>query len=152
MLEILQQTFYGNTIQEWLTSLVIILGVIVLGKLVFWLFSKVARALTSRTTKTRIDDLIVDMVEEPAVFLLIASGIWFALSLLNLPEGFSKAIGNSYHIIFALLIGWLLVRVFNALYEEYLVPDRHRSGRFTTANSRQGSTDYHLGHGRSHRP
>jgi len=120
-MEFLSTTYYGNTVQAWLISLGIILFVALLGKVVYWVFSKIIKAFTKKT-KTKLDDIIVDLIEEPIVFMLIASGIWFALTLLNLPNAFSSAIDNSLHIILAILIGWLLVRLFEAFYESILLP------------------------------
>ncbi|MES9897733.1 MAG: mechanosensitive ion channel family protein [Sedimenticola sp.] len=121
MMELLQQTYYGNTLQVWLTSLVIIAFSLLLGKVAYWVFSKVVRAFTRRT-KSKLDDIIVDMVEEPVVFLLVATGIWIGLTRLALPKMLESAVGNSYHIVFALLVGWMLSRLFDAIYQEYLVP------------------------------
>ena len=121
MEQMLTQTYYGNTLQTWLIALAIIVGSAILGKAVYWVFSRVARAFTSKT-KTQLDDIIVDMIEEPAVFMIIASGIWFALKTLELPERLSEIIGNAYQVIVALLIGWLLSRLFDALYKQYIIP------------------------------
>ncbi|VAW95665.1 hypothetical protein MNBD_GAMMA21-1512 [hydrothermal vent metagenome] len=120
-MEFLDTTYYGNTIQQWLISLSIILFVVLLGKVVYWIFSKTVKAFT-RKTKTKLDDIIVDLIEEPIVFMLMASGIWFAFTLLTLPEAFSSAINNSLNILIAILVGWLLVRLFDALYEGILQP------------------------------
>lgn len=119
--EFFSQTFYGNSILTWSISLGIILFSTLLGKILYWFFSKVVRAFT-RKTQTNLDDIIVDMVEEPLVFALIATGIWFSLNMLTLPDMASSAISHSYSMILSLLIGWLLARLFDAIYHEYLVP------------------------------
>lgn len=121
MQELLTDSYYGNTLQTWLIAFGIMIVSAMLGKVVYWIFSKFARAFTSRT-KTQLDDIIVDMVEEPAVFMIVASGIWFALQTLVLPERLSEIIGNAYQVIAALLVGWLLSRLFDALYKQYIVP------------------------------
>jgi len=121
MEQMLTQTYYGNTLQSWLIAMAIIVGSALLGKVVYWIFSRVARAFTSKT-KSQLDDIIVDMIEEPAVFMIIASGIWFALKTLVLPERLSEIIGNAYQVIVALLVGWLLSRLFDALYKQYIIP------------------------------
>ena len=121
MMEILQNSYYGNTVQEWLISLGIILAVAILGKALYWVFSRVIKSITAKT-KTKLDDIIVNLLEKPIIFLLVASGIWFALTLLQLPQGLTNAIDNSIHIIVALLIGWLLVRLADAIFEFTLVP------------------------------
>jgi len=120
-MELLQETYYSNTLLAWLTSLGIILLSIMLGKVVYWIFSRVVRAFTSRT-QSRLDDIIVDMIEEPVVFTIIVTGIWFGLTILVLPEMAASAISHSYSIILALLIGWMAVRLFDAVYQEYLIP------------------------------
>jgi len=120
-MEFLSNTYYGNTVQEWLISLGIILFVVILGKVIYWVFSKVVKAFTSRTS-TSLDDIIVDLIEEPIVFMVMAFGIWFSISLLNLPDMIDIAVENSLNIIVALLIAWLLVRLFEAFYEGILLP------------------------------
>ncbi len=121
MQELLTQTYYGNTLQSWLIAMVIIVLSIVMGKVVYWAFSKFIRLFTAKT-KTRLDDIVVDMIEEPAVFLVVVMGIWFALKSLVLSETLTTIVANSYQVIIALLIGWLLSRLFDALYREYMLP------------------------------
>jgi len=120
-MEFLNTSYYNNTVQEWLVSLGIILAVVLLGKALYWFFSKFIKIFTAKT-KTKLDDVIVELVEKPAIFLLIVGGIWFALTLLNLPNTLSSAINNSIHIIIALLLAWLLVRLFEAFYQSVLLP------------------------------
>ncbi len=121
MKELLTQTYYGNSLQSWLIALVIIVLSIMLGKVLYWAFSRIVRVFTARS-KTQMDDLIVDMVEEPAVFIVIVMGIWMALRTLTLPEWMDRLIGNAYQVIIALLVGWLLSRLFDAFYRQYLKP------------------------------
>jgi MscS family membrane protein len=120
-MDLLNQVYYGNTVKAWLISLGIIVAIMLLGKVVYWVFARIVRGLTSRT-KSSIDDIIVELIERPTVFMLTATGIWFSLTLLKLPDGLDEAIKGSYSIILALLIGWLLVRLFEAFYEGILLP------------------------------
>ena len=117
----LEKTYYNNTVLEWLTSLGLIVGSFLLGKVVYHIFSRVVKAFTSKTKNT-LDDLVVDLIEEPIVGAIIATGIWFALQWLNLPSIALKIIGNTYTMVVALLIGWLLCRFFEAIYQNILVP------------------------------
>lgn len=121
MQEVLTQTYYGNTLQSWLLALTIIFLSVVLGRVIYWVFKKFVRIFTSKT-KTSLDDIVVDMVEEPAVFVVVVMGVWFALKSLTLPETMTTIISNSYQVIIALLVGWLLSRLFDALYREYMIP------------------------------
>ena len=121
MQQLLTETYYGNTLETWLIALGIIVGSAVFGKAVYWVFSRIVRTFTRRT-RTQLDDILVDMVEEPVVFMIIAFGIWFGLKTLVLPARLEEIVGNSFHVIVALLVGWLLSRLFDALYREYIRP------------------------------
>lgn len=120
-MDFLQTIYYGNTVQQWLISLSIILVVVLLGKVIYWVFSKVIKTFTAKT-KTELDNIIIELIEKPIVFMFMAGGIWFSFSLLSLPDAFSAAIDNSLHIIIAFLVGWLSVRIFDAFYQGILLP------------------------------
>jgi MscS family membrane protein len=121
MQEILTQSYYGNSLQSWLLALLIIVISIMVGKVIYWVFSRFIRLFTAKS-ETRLDDIIVDMIEEPAVFLVVVMGIWFALQSLVLSETVTRVVASAYQVIVALLVGWLLSRLFDALYREYMVP------------------------------
>ncbi|WDE96102.1 mechanosensitive ion channel family protein [Lentisphaera profundi] len=116
-----QKTYYNNTISLWLTSLGFVLGSVIIGKAIYWLFSKLVKALTNKTKNT-LDDLVVDLVEEPIVAAFIASGIYFSLSLLTLPPMLERIIAKSYTMVVTLLVAWLITRFFEAFYQNILQP------------------------------
>jgi len=124
--QILLKSFYGNTLKEWLISLLIILGAIVIGKFLYYIFSKVFKRLTKRT-KTKLDDIIVDMIEEPIVFVLVLASIWYAIKRLDFPEIVHTWIGNIYQVVIVLTIAWFLTRLFDSLVRQYLVPLAEKS-------------------------
>jgi MscS family membrane protein len=119
--EFLQQTFYGNTIVEWVICLLIILGAFVVGKTLYWFTTNVVRRFTSKT-ETKLDDIIIDMIEEPIVFAVTVAGIWYGLSRLMLPQGVTAAMGQGVQILVTLSITWLIARLLDAMYTEYLKP------------------------------
>ena len=77
------QAYWGSSIQQWGLVLFIILGGVIPGRLAYSIFKNVIGKLTKKT-KTRLDDIRVDMMEEPVFFLIILGGIWFALDRLTL--------------------------------------------------------------------
>jgi MscS family membrane protein len=121
MQELWSRTFYGNTVLDWTIALGIMVGAVIAGKAVYWIFANGVRQLTRRT-KTKLDDLVLDMVEEPAVFVLSVAGIWYAFTTLELPELATRWIGNLVQLMIALSAAWLLSRLLDAVYQEYLVP------------------------------
>lgn len=121
MLDFLQKDFYWNTTGEWLLAFAIIIGSVLLGRAVFWVFSNVVKKLTAKT-ETNIDDVIIDMVEEPISFAVAILGIWYGLDSLNLPDVGHVWINRIYYLLIIFNIAWLINRVIDALIEEYLVP------------------------------
>lgn len=121
MMEFLEKEFYWNTVGEWLIALGIILLSVVLGRIVFWLLSNVVKKLTEKT-KTNLDDIIIDMVEEPIAFAVSILGIWYGLDSLHLPDVAHVWINRIYYLLIIFNVAWLINRVLDALIEEYLVP------------------------------
>ncbi len=126
MTELFTQTYYGNSVKTWLISLSIIVLSMILAKVIYWVFTKFIRIFTAKT-KNKLDTIIVDMIEEPAIFMVVVMGIWFALGMLKLPNALENLISHTYQVIVALLIGWVLSRLFDAIYKEYLLPFAERT-------------------------
>lgn len=125
-LEILQQIYFGNSVMAWLTALGSILVGVLFARFIYWFFSIVVRVFT-RNSEARIDDIIVDMIEEPVVFSIVAYSIWLGLMQLNMTETIESAISHSYSFLIAMLVGWMLARLFDAVYVEYLEPWAHKT-------------------------
>lgn len=126
MEEFLARSYYGNTVLDWAMAFGIIIVAFAVGKIVYWLSGTVFRRLTRRT-KTNLDDIILDMVEEPIVFVLTAAGVWYGLRSLELPEFVDVWIGNVFQFVIVLAVAWMITRVLDAVYREYLVPIAEKS-------------------------
>ena len=121
MNDFLAKEFYHNTISDWGITLLIILGSVILGKIIYWVFGNVIKKLTSKT-KTKIDDIIVDMIEEPVVLALTILGLWYGLHRLEFSDGWYEWMGKVYQILIAVNITWLVARLVDAIIEEYIIP------------------------------
>jgi len=121
ILEFFSKEFYGNTIGMWGISLLIIIGSVVFAKIIMWLAKNIVRKITKKT-KSKIDDILIDMLEEPLAFAIIIFGIWYALKLLAFPEGLEKFISQVYYILIIFDVAWLLNRLVEAIIKEYLKP------------------------------
>ena len=117
---ILTKVYYGNTVQEWLVALLVVFGAVILSRVAYWIFTRILRRYTSRT-ETRLDDMIIDMVEEPVTFVIVLLGISYGLNILNMPDSLRGWISSGFQFLIILSIGWLLVRLFEAFHKEYLV-------------------------------
>jgi len=126
MADFLEKTFYGNTIAQWLFSLAIIMVAAMVGKTLYWIFKNLFRKLTAKT-ETRLDDIIVDMIEEPIVLAVTTFGIWLGLNRLTFSAGVHEKIGHGFEALIILSVTWLVARLFDSVIREYLVPLAEKS-------------------------
>ena len=115
------ETFYGNTILDWAISLCIIVGSVVIGRIIYWFFSKTVKRLTKKT-ETKFDDIVIDMIEEPLVVAVVVAGVWYSLARLSFSVGLDEFIAHSMHAAVILTITWMLARLLDAMIEQYVVP------------------------------
>jgi MscS family membrane protein len=121
MPNVLERVYLGNTLLDWIIALAIMAGALVAAKMIFWFFRTVVSRFTSRT-KTSLDDIIVDMVEEPLVFIVAAVGIWIGIRMLTLPSAVDKWVAIIVQILVVLAVGWMVTRLLDALYKQYVIP------------------------------
>lgn len=117
----LDQTFYGNTIYNWLISLLIIVGALILNRGFVFINRHVIHKLTSKT-KNRLDDILFSMLESPVLLGVALVAIWFAITRLHLNAGFETFVRKAYRVLIVVNVTWFVVRFVNALIEEYLQP------------------------------
>ncbi|MCF6183434.1 MAG: mechanosensitive ion channel family protein [Bacteroidales bacterium] len=121
MSEFFEKTFYGNTIAEWSIAFLIILGTFILAKAIYWLSGNIIKKITKKT-KSKLDDLIIDKIEEPVILALVLGGIWYAVSYLNVSEGFAHFADKAFYVAFTFDVSWLVVRLVDSILVEYLSP------------------------------
>ena len=121
MTEFLTQKFYGNTIENWLISFGIILGAIIIAKITYWAIGKYVKKVTAKT-KTSLDDILVDKLEEPVVYGLVILAFYWGFQRLHFTTKVDNFFAHVFIVIFTLNITWLIVRVIDSMIEEYIVP------------------------------
>lgn len=126
MNDFLNKQFYGNTVTSWFISLGIILGAIVIGKIIMWFTNKFLKRITSKS-KSRLDDILIDMIEEPIVFAIAIAGIWAGLERLHFSVGLDNWLDKIYHVLIAINVTWFISRFIDAVIKEYLIPFAERS-------------------------
>lgn len=121
MEQFLAYEYYGNTVLQWVTALGIVLGGFIGGKILYWVFGNIFKKLASKT-KTNLDEIIIDMVEEPVAFMVVLVSFWYARNTLTLSEGMEEFSGHALQFVAIMNLAWLLTRLFEAIFEEYIVP------------------------------
>lgn len=130
--------YYGNTVTDYAICLGIIIGSIVVAKILYLISKKFIKTLTSKT-KTKLDDIIVDQIEEPVIFALILSAAVYAFNTLNysvseltaedleagitIPYSHTKSfIDATFGFLIVVNVAWLIARLLDALIVEYITP------------------------------
>ncbi len=117
----LTKTFYMNTILEWLIAFGIMLLFIILGKIIYRFTTNVLKKLAKKS-QTKLDDILIDIVEEPLVTVFVVVGIWVSLGSLNKTENIDELITGGIYIAIVLNIAWFLSRFVDAMVTNYLRP------------------------------
>jgi MscS family membrane protein len=118
MNSILEKVYYGNTLENWALSLLIILIGFVLTKCVILLNKHVIKKFTTRS-KSHLDDILFGSMEKPILLGIMLIAIWIATSRLNLGVKTHELISKSYQLLIVLNITWLIARLVGALIEEF---------------------------------
>jgi len=126
-MDFLNKIYYHNTILEWLIALGIILGGVVVAKLLYWFTSAVMKKITAKT-KTKLDDLLIDKLEKPVIFIVIIAAYYWAISYLNFPNnGLENLLVKLAAFALVIDITWMISRILDAVVEEYVVPLAEKS-------------------------
>ena len=114
----LENELWGNTIENWGISILIILGAIIIVKLLSLLGKKVIKPFVTGTDN-HLDDVIFYSLEAPVKFAIILLGIWIAIHRLVYPDSVVKVVDNAYSILIVLDITWFFGRLFSSLLQVY---------------------------------
>lgn len=118
----LEYELWGNTLESWGISILIIVGAVVVVKLISLFSRKVLKPFITRTPN-HLDNVIYYSLESPIKFAAMLLGIWIAIHRLVYPDNFVKAIDNAYRILIVLDITWVFARLIGGLLEIYLRKD-----------------------------
>jgi MscS family membrane protein len=121
IMSFIENIYYGNSVEAWVIAFAIIFGAFLLGKVVYWTIGKFVKVLASKT-KSKLDDILVDMLEEPSMLAIILGGFWFAFNSLNFPEGVMSFFNHAINFAIFMNIAWAISRFVDAIFTEYLIP------------------------------
>jgi len=110
--------YYGNTLTQWFIALLLIVSFFVTGKVVYWVSNRWIKSLTGKT-RTQLDDMIVDMIEEPLVVIITLIGVRYSLMTLHMSDNAVLWLGNVFQFVIALIVAWLIIRLYDAFHKQY---------------------------------
>lgn len=122
----LDTVVWGNTLMQYLFLIgYIVLGIAV-GKAFYWLSTKFIKIFTSKT-KTKIDDLLIELLEKPIVFLIILGGAYLGFLQMSFPANVENIIMNVFKVLLILNISWVVINLIDAFIVNYIQPKAEKS-------------------------
>jgi len=120
-MEILQSTFIGNTLEHWLIALAWAIGGIIVARVLYKIVGAIARRATAKT-RSNLDDLIVDKMEEPLVLALTIIALRTAYGQLTFGDDVDNFVNAAMKVAYALNVTWGIARLVDALILNFFVP------------------------------
>ncbi|MDA3885983.1 MAG: mechanosensitive ion channel family protein [Candidatus Delongbacteria bacterium] len=126
MKDFFTKTFYNNTIEDWFYSFLFLIGGFILSKIIYWLFKTVIKKLTSKT-KTKLDDILINVIEKPILYAMIIAGAWLGFERLTFTPSIDIFFNHAFTFILIFNITWLIVRAVEAVFAELIIPFTEKS-------------------------
>ena len=126
MSDFLEINYYNNTILEWITAFGIVAGALIVGKLLFGMCARIVKRLAATTTG-ELDNLLVDLAEEPVIVALTIIGMGIGINTLNLSLEVESWIAGLRQFIVIMSITWLVARLAEAIFAELIIPFTDKS-------------------------
>lgn len=120
-MDILQHTFLGNSLEHWLLALAWAVGGIIVARVLYKVLGRVARRITAKT-RSNLDDLIVDKLEEPLVLALTIIALRTGYAQLSFGDDVDLFIDSAMKVAYALNITWGIARLVDAVILNFFVP------------------------------
>ena len=117
----LSTIYFGNTVEAYLISLLIIIASLFFGRTFNWFAKNVLLRLV-RKSQTRLDDIFIEQLDRHIAFLIFLFGLQFGISLLSFSKTISFATDQVLFILMTLTITHGFLKFVSALIDEYLTP------------------------------
>lgn len=110
----LNTEFLGNPLLEWGIALAWALGGLIIGRLFYRWFSGKLKAVADKTA-SKLDDLIIDQIEEPIAMGVVILGLWFGYGHLHFGLSADAFMEKVFAIAVAFDVTWLAARLVDSL-------------------------------------
>ena len=120
-MDFLQNTFLGNSLEHWLMALAWGVGGVIVARILYRIVGSVARKITSKT-RSNLDDLIVNKLEEPLILALTIIALRTGYSELTFGDGVDNFVDSAMKVAYALNITWGIARLVDAVILNFFVP------------------------------
>ncbi len=126
-MEILSMVFFNNTLLQYVLFCGILAASVILGKIAYYITKNFVKLLTKKT-ETMLDDMLIEVAEHPAIFLIFIFGFYIAYKILTLSEEVEQTFFNIVLVLFIINLTWFFTRLLDGLITYYLIPLSKKTG------------------------
>jgi len=112
---------FGNPLGEWFIAIALFAASVVIAKLLYWIFGRYFKRMAERTS-SKLDDILIDTLEEPIVFAIVIIGMWRGYDHLDFGAATQLWAQRIFMVMIAINITWLIARFVDAIISEFLIP------------------------------
>ena len=120
-LSILERAYFGNSVLQWITSVLLILLFILLGRVCFWAIERRIKTVSSKTQSSFIE-LFVHSIKAPIIIIVIGFGIRLGLATLDFPNQFEIWIEHGFNLLVTIVLAWALINIYDQIHVHFLLP------------------------------
>ena len=110
-----------NSWEQWLEFATIIITAGIVGNILLLIEKKYLRKKTEKTA-TKVDDLLLNVLQMPFVCGLFLFGIYVAIQALTLPEYVYPVISMAFKVLILLDVAWIINRLIKNVLNDFLLP------------------------------
>ena len=121
----LEKIIYGNSVEAWGVSILIILSALLLNRLIVGVNRKVIKKFTTKSD-LHYDEIFFTALEKPVLMGIMLLAIWIATDRLQLTKETKDIISKSYDLLVVLNITWFFARFAAALIEELALDSKKK--------------------------
>lgn len=120
-MDFLQTLFLGNSLEHWAFALAWAIGGIIVARILYKVLGSLARKITSKT-RSNLDDLIVDKLEEPLVLALTIMALRAGYGELTFGDSIDHFVDAAMIVAYTLNVTWGVARLLDAIIMNFFVP------------------------------
>ena len=118
-MEFLDEVYWNNSVKSYLVSIGIVVTSVVVAVLLRRLCRSWFKDLAEKTT-TKLDDILLELIERPLIWLVVILGLFSGLNVLSLPEWLGSLLHKGMVLATALVVALALSRLIEIIFKEYI--------------------------------
>jgi MscS family membrane protein len=119
--EILTNVYFGNPLLAWVYFFATIIIFVLVAKTILYFSKGFGRRITAKI-KGEFDDILIDLLEEPIVFLVLILGLFIGYQFLSFSQEINFYFLNVIKLLVLAAITWLIIRIIDVVLEKVLHP------------------------------